>query len=114
MKVISVIAWRTTDRFHSDLRLMFVTTFFIIHVSFSLTRYIMIVRFETTYEDGYWSASAIGYSIFTDGETFEELLKNIEEAVLLYFEDEVEPNEQITIQTQTTHQVHHVATSSSC
>jgi len=74
----------------------------------------MIVRFETTYEDGYWSASAIGYSIFTDGETFEELLKNIEEAVLLYFEDEVEPNEQITIQTQITHQVHHVATSSSC
>ena len=51
----------------------------------------MIVRFETTYEDGYWSASAVGYSIFTDGETFEELLKNIEEAVLLYFEDEVEP-----------------------
>jgi len=74
----------------------------------------MIVRFETTYEDGYWSTTAIGYSIFTDGETFEELLKNIEEAVLLYFEDEVKPNEQITIQTQITHQVHHVATSSSC
>jgi len=74
----------------------------------------MIVRFDTIYEDGYWSARATGYSIFTDGETFEELLKNIEEAVLLYFEDEVEPNGQITILTQTTHQLHHVATSSGC
>ncbi|MDO8840909.1 MAG: type II toxin-antitoxin system HicB family antitoxin [Methanocalculus sp.] len=74
----------------------------------------MIVLFETTCEDGYWSASAIGFSIFTDGETFEELLKNIEEAVLLYFEDEINPDEQIIIETRTTHQVHHIATSSGC
>ena len=67
----------------------------------------MIVRFDTTFEDGYWSASAIGLSIFTDGQTFEELLKNIEEAVLLYFEDEIHPDEEITIETRTTHQVHH-------
>jgi len=74
----------------------------------------MLVLFETTCEDGYWSACAIGFSIFTDGETFEELLKNIEEAVLLYFEDEIKPDEQITIETRTTHQVHHIATSSGC
>ncbi len=74
----------------------------------------MIVLFETTCEDGYWSARAIGLSIFTDGETFEELLKNIEEAVILYFEDEIKPGEEITIETRTTHQVHHIASSSGC
>ena len=67
----------------------------------------MMVLFETTCEDRYWSASAIGLSIFTDGETFEELLKNIEEAVILYFEDEIKLGEEITIETRTTHQVHH-------
>ncbi|MDN7013321.1 type II toxin-antitoxin system HicB family antitoxin [Methanoculleus sp. FWC-SCC3] len=74
----------------------------------------MIIRFETVYEDGCWSAHAIGHSIFTDGRDFEELLKNIEEAVLLYFEDELEPEEQITILTQTELQVHSVARASGC
>jgi predicted RNase H-like HicB family nuclease len=74
----------------------------------------MIVQFEAAYEDGCWSAHAIGYSIFTDGQDFEELLKNIEEAVLLYFEGEIEPEERITILTQTERQVHSVAKASGC
>ncbi|KAF5033953.1 hypothetical protein DSECCO2_601290 [anaerobic digester metagenome] len=43
---------------------------------------------EAIYSDGYWSAGATGHSIFTNGETLEELLENVEEAVRLYFEDE--------------------------
>ncbi|MDD4455217.1 type II toxin-antitoxin system HicB family antitoxin [Methanoculleus sp. UBA303] len=74
----------------------------------------MIVTFETGYEDGYWSARTIGFSIFTDGESFGELLKNIKETMILYFEGEGEPDEQITIRTRTTSQVHPVATSSGC
>jgi len=48
----------------------------------------------------------------THGGDFEELLKKIEEAVLLYFEDELEPEEEITILTQTELQVHSVAKTS--
>ena len=38
---------------------------------------------EAIYSDGYWSAGATGHSIFTNGETLEELLENVEEAVRL-------------------------------
>jgi hypothetical protein len=47
----------------------------------------MIVKFEI-YSDGtWWCGRGMGVDIFTQGETFQALLKNIREAVLLHFED---------------------------
>ncbi len=36
--------------------------------------------------DGGYSASALGYGIHTDGETIEELRRNVKEAVKCYFD----------------------------
>ncbi len=36
--------------------------------------------------DGGYSASAVGYGIHTDGETVEELRRNVKEAVECYFD----------------------------
>jgi predicted RNase H-like HicB family nuclease len=47
-----------------------------------------ILQFKVCKEDDGYSASAMGYPIFTQGDTFEELVKNIQEATSLYFEDE--------------------------
>ena len=43
-------------------------------------------------EEGGYCARALGYAIFTEGETWEELRNNVLEAVSLHFEDvEVKP-----------------------
>jgi len=39
-------------------------------------------------EEGGFIASGLNYSIFTDGETLEELKNNIKEAVLCHFDDD--------------------------
>ena len=39
--------------------------------------------------DGGFSASAVGYGIHTQGDTAEELRRNIREAVECYFDDEM-------------------------
>jgi predicted RNase H-like HicB family nuclease len=46
------------------------------------------IEFKISYEDGIYTASASGknYAIITDGKDFEELKKNIQEAVSLYLE----------------------------
>ena len=55
----------------------------------------MLVKFEV-YRDGrHWCARGIGEDIFTQGKTFDELMKNIGEAVELHFEEEL--NKGITI-----------------
>jgi predicted RNase H-like HicB family nuclease len=47
----------------------------------------MVVEFEV-YSDGeWWCGRGISTDIFTQGETFQALLKNIREAVQLHFED---------------------------
>ncbi len=47
-----------------------------------------ILQFSIIKEDeGGYSASSFDYGIFTQGETFEELLKNIKEATELYYEN---------------------------
>ena len=44
-------------------------------------------------ESGY-TASAVGYSIFTEGETLDETVKNIKEAVECHFgEDEIKSHD---------------------
>ena len=40
--------------------------------------------------DGGYSASALGYGIHTDGETVEELRRNVKEAVECYFDDSMQ------------------------
>ncbi|PIQ68751.1 MAG: hypothetical protein COV91_02540 [Candidatus Taylorbacteria bacterium CG11_big_fil_rev_8_21_14_0_20_46_11] len=47
-----------------------------------------IIQFTISKEDGIYTAEGINVPIVTDGKTFEELTRNIEEAVALYFEDE--------------------------
>ena len=50
----------------------------------------MIVKIEAYHDGEFWCARGIGEDIFTQGETFDELIENIKEAVALHFE-EVEP-----------------------
>jgi predicted RNase H-like HicB family nuclease len=50
----------------------------------------MIVKIEAYHDGEFWCARGIGEDIFTQGETLDELIENIKEAVALHFE-EVEP-----------------------
>lgn len=53
----------------------------------------MLVKVEV-YNDGEtWCARGIGEDIFTQGETVDELYKNIWDAVTLHFEDKLQPSE---------------------
>ena len=57
----------------------------------------MLVKFEI-YSDGeFWCARGIGEDIFTQGESLDELAKNIEEAVEVHFEEEIEKGTVIKI-----------------
>ena len=47
-----------------------------------------ILQFNITQEDGSYTADAINAPIVTFGKTFEELERNIREAVALFFEGE--------------------------
>jgi chromosome condensin MukBEF MukE localization factor len=49
----------------------------------------MLVKIDTYFDGEQWCAKGINEDIFTQGETYEELLKNIKEAVSLHFEDEL-------------------------
>jgi len=48
----------------------------------------MLAKFEIYHDGEYWCARGLGADVFTQGKTYEELLKNIKEAALLHFEDE--------------------------
>jgi hypothetical protein len=53
----------------------------------------MLVKIEV-YNDGEsWCARGIGEDIFTQGQTVDELYRNIQEAVALHFEDDPSPSE---------------------
>ena len=41
--------------------------------------------------DGGYEANCVGYSIFTEGETFDEIKSSIKEAVHCHFEDDQMP-----------------------
>ena len=47
----------------------------------------MLVRIEAYHDGEFWCARGIGEDIFTQGETFDELIENIKEAVALHFEE---------------------------
>ena len=48
----------------------------------------MLVKMDTYFDGDKWCARGINEDIFTQGETYDELLKNIKEAVSLHLEDE--------------------------
>ena len=62
----------------------------------------MLVRFEVTYTDGWWSASAHapGNAIYTQGKSVGELIDNILEATSLHYAEELGAGERITIVTR--------------
>ncbi len=46
----------------------------------------MLVKMEAYHDGELWCARAIGEDIFSQGETFEDLIANVKEAVALHFE----------------------------
>jgi predicted RNase H-like HicB family nuclease len=46
----------------------------------------MLIKIEAYHDGEFWCARGIGEDIFTQGETFDELIANIKEAVALHFE----------------------------
>ena len=62
----------------------------------------MLVRFEVTYADGWWSASAHApeNAIYTQGKSVGELIDNILEATSLHYAEELGAGERITIVTR--------------
>lgn len=49
----------------------------------------MLVKIDTYFDGEFWCARGVNEDIFTQGETYDELLKNIKEAVSLHLEDEL-------------------------
>ena len=45
-----------------------------------------MVKIEAYHDGEFWCARGIGEDIFTQGETLDELMENIKEAVALHFE----------------------------
>ena len=52
-----------------------------------------VIQFSVTNEEGMYVASGVNAPIVTDGKTFEELEKNIQEAVSLYLEERTDEAE---------------------
>ena len=44
----------------------------------------MLVKIDTYFDGEYWCARGVNEDIFTQGKTYDELLKNIKEAVTLH------------------------------
>jgi len=55
------------------------------------------VKFRIYYDGEYWIAEGVDVSIFTQGKTLDELMKNLKEAVELHFEDELREGKTIKI-----------------
>jgi predicted RNase H-like HicB family nuclease len=56
----------------------------------------MLVKIETYFDGEFWCARGIGEDIFTQGETLDDLYRNIQEAVSVHYGEIAEP---ITILT---------------
>jgi len=68
----------------------------------------MLVTFEVTYAEGWWSASAHApeNAIFTQGKSIGELIDNILEATSLHYTEELEAGERITVVTRYKSETH--------
>lgn len=63
----------------------------------------MLVKLEAYRDGDFWCARGIRVSVFTQGETFDDLLENVKEALSLHFEEKLEQGEtlQVLILTET-------------
>jgi len=59
----------------------------------------MIVKFDVYFDGEYWCARGINEDIFTQGKTLDELMENLQEAVELHFEENIERGEKIIVMT---------------
>ena len=57
----------------------------------------MLVKMDTYFDGEYWCARGTDEDIFTQGLTYEELLKNIKEAVSLHLEEELTKGKSVEI-----------------
>jgi hypothetical protein len=57
----------------------------------------MLVKFEIYSDREHWCARGIGVDIFTQGDTMDELVKNLKEAVEVHFGDQLHTGEEIKI-----------------
>lgn len=60
-----------------------------------------ITFFVTRYSDGYFVATAIEDTIVTQAKTLDELIKNIDEAVALHFENQAVPSPYTVVMSST-------------
>ena len=56
----------------------------------------MLVKIEAYHDGDFWCARGIGEDIFTQGETFDELIENIKEAVALHFMEQKNEDNSLT------------------
>ncbi len=63
----------------------------------------MLVKLEACHDGKFWCARGIGVNVFSQGETFEALLQNAQEAVSVHFEEKLEDGGtiQVLILTET-------------
>lgn len=57
----------------------------------------MLVKVETYHDGEFWCARGIGFDVFTQGKTLDELMENVKEAVELHFDDVLISGEDIKI-----------------
>ncbi len=74
----------------------------------------MYIKFESYFDGNYWCARGIGVDIFTQGKSLDDLMKNIQEAVELHYEDELDRGESINILTLQEYEVKPHARAASC
>lgn len=55
----------------------------------------MLLKVDTYFDGEYWCARGVNEDIFTQGETYDELLKNIKDAVALHLEDELKNGKSV-------------------
>jgi predicted RNase H-like HicB family nuclease len=57
----------------------------------------MLVKMDTYFDGEFWCARRTDEDIFTQGATYDELLKNIREAVSLHLEEELKKGKSVEI-----------------
>ena len=57
----------------------------------------MLVKVETYYDGEFWCARGIGEDIFTQGQSLDELMGNIREAVALHCDEPLQRGEDLHI-----------------
>lgn len=55
----------------------------------------MLLKVDTYFDGEYWCARGVNEDIFTQGETYDGLLKNIKDAVALHLEDELKNGKSV-------------------